>query len=170
MINVEEEVKKAFEKGGYVYDSTKISIKYNSRLKTTLGRCHYRINVTTKRVEPYKLDFSTLFLNTGSDLDIIEVIRHEVAHALVCIETGENHGHDEYFKKMCQRLETSKDQISSQINYKVPIQQVFKYTGICTNCGAVVGQWHRAGKIVKYPHLYNCGKCKTATIKITQNF
>ena len=22
----------------------------------------------------------------------------------------------------------------------------------------------------KYPHLYNCGKCKTATIKITQNF
>ena len=50
--------------------------------------------------------FSSHFLSHADDEDILNVVRHELAHAFVFLETGKRQGHNEKFKAMCFRLGT----------------------------------------------------------------
>lgn len=70
--------------------------------------------------------FSSHFLNNADDEDILNVVRHELAHAFVFLETGKRQGHNEKFRAMCFRLGTkltgrTDDNI---LKYEVPFSAV----------------------------------------------
>lgn len=70
--------------------------------------------------------FSSHFLSHADDEDILNVVRHELAHAFVFLETGKRQGHNEKFRAMCFRLGTkltgrTDDNI---LKYEVPFSAV----------------------------------------------
>ena len=72
-----------------------------------------------------EITFSSHFLANADDEDILNVIRHELAHAFVFLETGKRQGHNEQFKAMCLRLGTKLIGTTDDNNilkYKVPLQ------------------------------------------------
>lgn len=133
----------------------KIEVTINSRLTRTLGRCMYKREAG--HVIPTKIEFSKLLLETASPADIDAVIKHECSHALVTLETGESHGHDSAFKKMCARVGTSNDECSMSLDLDDE-SKFYKYFVVCRKCGQTVGKYHRASKVVKNPDWYHC-KC-----------
>lgn len=152
---------------GYNLDDYNISITINNRLRTTLGRCKgkYINGVFT----PYALEFSKLLLDTSTDKSVVDVIKHECAHVLVSIETGEYHGHDAVFKQMCKRIGTDNDgRVTKNIERTVDESKIYKYFVICKECGQVCGKYHRKGQVVKHPVFYSC-KCGGG-LNVVQNF
>lgn len=70
--------------------------------------------------------FSSHFLDNADDEDILNVVRHELAHAFVFLETGMRQGHNEKFRAMCLRLGTKlvgAQNDCSILKYKVPFDQ-----------------------------------------------
>lgn len=164
---VKDYLREAFTKAGYNFDDYNIEVSFNGRLTRTLGRCKYRI--TNDIAIPYAIEFSKQLIETSTDKSVIDVIYHEAAHALVEIETGKGHGHDLTFKQMCARIGTTNDgTCTKNLERTVDEAIIYKYFIICKNCGKVVGKYQRAGKVVKYPHLYNC-KCG-GSLSVIQNF
>lgn len=144
------------------YDFT-IPVKINKRLTRTLGRVLFISN--SGYTIPQSMEFSYKMLETGDTATIDDVIKHECAHYLVHVETHENHGHDRVFKEMCKRIDCTFDTTQTKVAAYTP--DTYKYTVTCSCCGKVVGCYHRAGKVVKYPERYTC-KCGGSLI-VTQN-
>lgn len=143
-----------------------IDIAVNARLTRTLGRCCYTRNAG--KVTPSKIEFSKLFLETGTKQTIEDVIKHECAHAIACIETGERQGHNNYFKAVCARVGTDNDQCATQAKFEVDDTQVYKYFVYCKKCGKLVGKYHRRGKVIQNLPYYTC-KCG-GSLELKQNF
>lgn len=91
-----QEIKKrcedAFAIVGLEFD---LPVLINSRLTKTLGRCIYKR--CGDQVYPLRIEFSRQFIETSTEQCIQDVILHECAHAIACIETGERQGHNTYF-------------------------------------------------------------------------
>ena len=136
-----------------------IEVKINARLKATLGRCHYEKEGMA--VYPTKIEISRSLIEEHPE-QVYETIVHECAHAIVCLKTGEKHGHDKVWKECCRRLgisdETCADNAASE---------KYKYICTCEKCNIIVGQYFRAGKVVKYPQFYHCANCG-GDIKVEQ--
>ena len=168
MFTVEEltkECNKIFKGAGVSLPG--LEIKINGRLKRVLGRCKY--NTRCGRSVPYCIEFSRDLLETATPHSIMEVLRHECAHAITTARTGERHGHDKVFKAVCSEIGTANDgTYYDDIERTVDMDQVYKYIVVCKNCGAVLGHYYRAGKIVKHPELYTC-KCG-GSLLIKQNY
>lgn len=136
----------------------------NGRLTRTLGR------VTTRAAVPVKMEFSRQFLETSSDNSIIEVILHESAHAIVALETKQNHGHDQVFKDVCARIGCSADEPQTEVERIVDVKS--KYEVWCDDCNALISEFSRACKTtnaVKAGHC-NCGRCRGANLRLVQNW
>lgn len=103
-----------------------------------LGKVCYKeemVPLTNRIGDVYKIErklvmteilFSSHFLNNADDEDIFNVVRHELAHAFVFLETGQSQGHNKKFRAMCFRLGTkltgaTDDEI---LKYKVPFSTV----------------------------------------------
>ena len=136
----------------------------NGRLTATLGRVCWN-----KYGELEKIEFSKIFLASATEQNIIEVILHELAHAFVFLETGEVHGHDATFRRMCQRLGTSRDTSASEVEFKAGVTKAYKYSIICPVCGKEVDTRSRACKLTKNPECFKTNCCN-ATPKVIQNF
>ncbi len=70
--------------------------------------------------------FSSHFLDNADDEDILNVVRHELAHAFVFLETGKRQGHNEKFRAMCLRLGTKlvgAENDCGILKYRVPFDQ-----------------------------------------------
>ena len=143
-----------------------IDIKINGRLTRTHGRCMYQ--VLRGKVTPIRIEFSRQLLETATPHSILEVLKHECAHAIACIETGEKQGHNAYFKSVCHRIGAEYDTCSSSVERTVEDNQIYKYTVICKDCCKILARYHRAGKIVQHPENYHC-KCG-GRISVVQNF
>ena len=79
-----------------------VPIIVNSRLSTTLGRVKYmRVGgaYMAKSIE-----FSKALLDSATDNDIINVIKHEYVHYYLVETTNENHKHDALFKRKCMEI------------------------------------------------------------------
>lgn len=63
-------------------------------------------NKIERRIVIKEILFSSHFLSYADDEDILNVVRHELAHAFVFLETGRKQGHNEKFRAMCFRLGT----------------------------------------------------------------
>lgn len=145
-----------------------LQIKINGRLKKTLGRCKY--NVSCGRPVPYCIEFSRDLLETATPHSIMEVVRHECAHAIVTVRTGERHGHDSVFKKVCTEIGT--DNYGTHydaIERTVDPNTLYKYLIFCRDCGKLVARYHRAGKVVKETSRYFCKNCG-GSLRVDQQY
>jgi predicted SprT family Zn-dependent metalloprotease len=115
------------------------------------------------------MEFSRQFLELGDESAIMDVIRHELAHAFVFMETGRKHGHDYVFKAMCLRIGTRLDMAESDVGYRVPAEEINKYTIRCSECGKIVGYRQRMCPVVKTPENFQSSCCH-ADLVVTQNF
>ena len=166
MTDVLVHINKAFNKAGYNFDESGVEVAVNKRLTKTLGRC--KSKWIGDCLNPYRIEFSEELLTTATDKTIIDVIYHECAHALVGLETGEDHKHDAVFKAMCRRIGTSNDGYCTKVERTVSEDEVYKYFVCCKQCGKVVGKYHRAGNVVKSPWRYSC-KCG-GVLNVVQNY
>ena len=162
---IKEHCADAFRKAGYNINDYNIDIVFNNRLRATLGQCVSR----GVDHQPIRLEFSKQLIETTADKDVVEVIYHECAHALVGIETRERHGHDVIFKNMCARIGCSRDVASADVERVVAEDKIYKYFVVCAGCGKVVSKYHRAGKVIKNADLYTT-KCCNAKILVQTNW
>lgn len=152
-----------FNKLGYNFS---IPVKINSRLTKTWGRYIWN-------GDKEYLEFSKRMIDNCTTEFINTVIAHECAHAIVYLETKEHgHGHDNIFKKVCNRLNMSKAAAAHiKGEYKEEINQydLYKYIVTCQNCNNI---WHysRINKILKNIDKCKCPKCNTFSLNYTQNW
>ena len=128
-----------------------IEVKINARLKATLGRCFYK--QCGFAMYPTKIEISRSLIEEHPD-QVYETIVHECAHAIVCLKTGEKHGHDSIWKACARRLGISDKRCADNA-----ASEKYKYVCSCTQCNRIVGRYFRAGKVVKYPQFYHCADC-----------
>ena len=145
---------KVFNMVGLNFEDYNIEVGINGRLTKTLGRCMYIKRVD--EIKPYRIEFSKQFLETSTPTCILDVIKHECAHAIATIKTGEKHGHDAYFKSVCAKVGTTNDGVTTDAERTVADDKIFKYFVICENCGKVCGKYHKAGKVIQHPEFYTC--------------
>ena len=99
-------------------------VGYKEELVRTKHRAGNWYDVEQKTVIA-EISFSSHFLANADEEDILNVVRHELAHAFVFLETGKRQGHNEKFRAMCLRIGTkligSTDD-SHILKYKMPFQ------------------------------------------------
>lgn len=138
-------------------------IKENGRLTATLGRvCYDEFGIKS-------IEFSKKLLQFGTDVQINDTIRHELAHAFSYWETGEVHGHDSFWKYMAEKLGANPKSFAEGQVYKEPAEKIHKYTLYCKKCGKLVGYRDRACNITKNPEKY-LSKCCEDKITVKQNW
>lgn len=136
----------------------------NGRLTATLGRVCWN-----EDGELDKIEFSKIFLASATEETIMDVIRHELAHAFVFLETGEIHGHDAEFRAMCRRIGTDNSSSMTDVEFKQDASKIYKYSIVCPVCGEEIDTRSRACKLTKHPELFRTNCCDVAPIVI-QNF
>ena len=137
-----------------VYDTP---IKINGRLTKTLGR----VIAEPAMFDTYKpqvIEFSRQLLETSTDESVRQVISHEFCHWAVLVETGQPHGHDAVFKAMCHRIGCDANRPQMKVERIVSDDQLYKYIVKCKDCDNEM-HYNRAGKVVKHPDWYGCGRC-----------
>ena len=160
-------LEQAFIKAGYDFRTANIKVSINNRLTRTHGRCRTKIinNIYT----PVLIEFSPILLNFTEEKDIISIIYHEAAHALVTLETREAHGHDIVFKNMCKRIGTPFNTPSATVKRTVEEDKLYKYFIKCEKCDKIVAKYHRAGSTIQNIDSCYCKKCK-GKLKVIQNW
>ena len=146
-----------------------VPIIENPRLRTTLGRV--MLHGTKSYCYPTRVEFSTHLINTGSEEDIEEVVRHEAAHYIVTQKTKQSHGHDKVFKNMCMKLDCKFDTAKTSLNTPAE-EKEYKYLVKCPDCGITIKGYKR-----KCKSLYDaengkscCPKCGTSRLRIQENW
>ena len=82
------------------------------------------------------------------DHEILDVILHEIAHALDYVRYG-NWGHGKTWKQVCIEIGAKPSRLAYDTSYTVPK----KYNSYCEKCGKSTGKSHRRGN---YTHR-GCG-------------
>lgn len=161
---IESYLRELAESIDLVYDTP---VKINGRLTKTLGRVISE-PAAFDSYKPQVIEFSRQFLETSTDESVRQVIKHEFSHWAVLVETGEVHGHDAIFKAMCRRIGCQADRPQTKVERTVSDDKLFKYIVKCEDCGNEV-HYNRAGKVVKQPWAYSCGRCG-GELHVQKNF
>lgn len=151
--------KKIAETFNYVVD---IPISINNHLSTTLGRVVFK--KVGSKYYPTKIEYSPNIVNLEDSM-AIDVIKHELAHYMVLVDTKQNHQHDQVWKHYATVLGTS-----TKATYKLEhslSKEDYKYEVVCSRCGKTIGKYKRSGTVVKHPSRYKSNCCK-ANIKINR--
>lgn len=168
MENIIGYCEEAFRKAGYDFSEFNIIVGFNNRLTKTLGRC-----ISEKKYDkwyPTALEFSNQLRDTMTIESVKDIVFHECAHALTCIETGEVHGHDAIFKAMCNRIMCVNDGvIARKIERTVSEDSLSKYVVKCPICGTI-GRYSRMGKVLKNLDKCTCGRCGGGSLYYIQNW
>ena len=133
-----------------------LPVRINNRLTRTLGRVCYEGGV------PYVMEISGPMLKTCTDASIIEVVRHEWAHWYAWVASGEIHGHDQYFRDICHKIDCTHDRSRNKVERLVSDKPISKYTITC-GCGQ---QWHYARMCDTIRHIDYCS-CPNCGGKLT---
>ena len=163
LVEVKNICKKIMVSQGYDID---LPISINNRFKNTFGRV--TISYLNNKVE--KVEFAAFLLDSNNDAEIMDTIKHELAHVLAFLFDGQQHGHDSTWKNIFLSLGGSGNVYFSQKKFfGEDIDKAYKYTVYCSKCGKFIQGFARAGKVVKQPQLYKT-KCCRAIVKIKQNW
>lgn len=148
--------------------SCNVPITINSRLTKTLGRVV--INNFIGTWKPTKVEFSKQFIETSSDASIEDVIKHEAAHFIATSRTGEDHGHDTYFKSICAEIGTTNDGTTTKVERTVDESSLYKYAIYCDTCDRVIGGKSRMCRTIKEIKFCTCKACNTSNLRVIQNW
>jgi predicted SprT family Zn-dependent metalloprotease len=151
-----------------VGDEFNIPVSINGRLTRTLGRVIQHIrngHCTSDRME-----FSKQFLETSTEASIKSVIAHEWAHYYVTKVTGENHGHDEEFKKVCAMVGCKDDKTQTKVERIVSEEKLSKYVVYCPTCGEPIGYFTRMCNTLKNIDSCTCKRCGGGNLYYKQNW
>ncbi len=112
-----------------------------SRGKHRIGSCHY---------QDQTIRISHSHIVMGTNAEVMDTIKHEVAHALV----GPGKGHGPEWKTTAWRIGAS-PRASTHLSYNVP----YKYAIKCGVCGRVLQKRHRRmnPNRLRTRHCINCG-------------
>lgn len=144
----------------YGYELT-VPVEKNSRLTRTLGRVKFinRRSLTgRKSCKPIKIEFADYLLQLN-DSEILDTVKHEMAHYFVLMETGESHGHDALWKSWAIKLACN-PRATVKRNAATAVKEEYKYILRCTGCGKIIGKYKRRGKVVKRPGNYRSLCCR----------
>lgn len=157
----------------YGYELT-VPVEINRRLTGTLGRVKFinrRSLPGNKGCEALRIEFS-LYLLQLSDDEILDTVKHEMAHYLVLKETKASHGHDAVWKAWatelgCRPRATVKR--PAALSVKSAKREQYKYILRCTACGKIIGKYKRRGKVIKSPGSYRslCCRAKISVENLT---
>lgn len=132
--------RKPMDENGLQYASLK-----EIKTRTALGKCHQGFGGLTSEIR-----LSSLSLPLCSDAEIVNVITHEMAHALV----GVRHGHDNVWRRKHIELGGNGERLFHTDDTKHYESQIsmYKYVGTCPN-----GHKHPAQRLPSKEH--SCGSC-----------
>lgn len=143
-----------------------VPIELNSRFRSCLGRVSYEwANMACTKVAPTKIEFSKNYVANASDAQVIQTCIHEVTHYIISVKTGCRHGHDKMFKALNKKLGGDGSRLAT-VDRAIMKP---KYTVYCKTCGAVVDNYYRMCKTVKYPNLYR-SNCCNGELRVEQNY
>ena len=144
-------------------DVFSIDVQINKRLTKTLGRV--KSMVQGDKIYPTLMEFSKEMLDTVTREDIISVIRHEWAHYYLAKTTEEDHGHDRYFKAICEEIGCHG---TTTIKVEHTVEKKSKYVLYCKECGEIVAEYNRRCKTVN-EYEYYTSKCCGAGLRLIEN-
>lgn len=143
-------------------DTSKIPIRISTRTTSTWGKCVY--NLSREKVE--ELVFGDRLLRYATYAHLIEVVRHEYAHAFVFIKYGKRDAHGSRWRYWAQKFGCSGSRRNSfQEVTDAQADLATRYKVICASCGMAY-LYQRKANIIKalekdpYCTSYRCGKCK----------
>jgi predicted SprT family Zn-dependent metalloprotease len=108
-----------------------------NKRKKTLGLCFSRL----KRIE-----LSINFIMHNNQAIVTETVLHEIAHAIV----GTEHGHDDVWKEMAERIGASPKRTTRNV-----VMPLGKWQATCGGCGLLFSRYRRP----KYPMGSSCRQC-----------
>lgn len=145
---------------GYI----QVPVTVNPRLTATLGRVKY-MGLGNKTYIAKAIEFSKNLLETGTDNDIMNVIKHEYVHYFLVETTNVNHGHDHVFKDKCKAIGCEHTKTHNPLEN----EGKFKYEVWCNNCG-LIATYSRMGKTLKNLDSCSCSGCHESKLKLIQNW
>lgn len=150
-----------------VGDEFDIPVSINGRLTRTLGRVVQCKNGCDWY--PERMEFSRQLLETATEQSIKGIIAHEWAHYYATKMTGEDHGHDDYFKSICARIGCTEDKVSTKVNRIVSNEQIYKYSVYCPTCGEPIAHYSRMCSTLKHLDECTCKRCGGGNLYYKQN-
>ncbi len=146
-------------------DTSKIPIRISTRMTSTWGKCVcYRVHGKSIVKE---LVFADRLLRWATYDHLLEVIRHEYAHAYVCIAFNKpGEGHISRWRYWAIRFGCSGKRCNSfpEVGSNGRAKQTVKYIVTCTTCGTIF-KYQRRTQVIQALERdpgctsYICGKC-----------
>ena len=146
-----------------------VPVSLNNRLTRTLGRVISERNKYTNVTKNVKVEFSTNLVQTSSDKSIRSVIEHEACHYIATYRSKLPHGHDDYFRAICDEIGCTNNKTTTSVDRLVADEAIYKYTIYCPKCG-VIGGYNRMTKTLQNLDLCGCKKCGSHKLTYKQNW
>lgn len=154
-----EEMKRLDQISGL--DTSAIPVRISSRMTRGWGQCIY--TCVRRKYQVKELVFAERLLKHGTKEHILNVVRHEYAHAYVTLTHNKHHGHDAVWKRAALRFGCnakrceSFDEVDTSISYR--------YKVICQGCGSISRYQKKTGivrELERNPNTarFYCQKCK----------
>jgi len=131
-----EEVRRLLNETGEAmgFDCSFIPVEISTRMEKTMGSFLFREE--KGKIIPHAFRFSQILLSGYYHESVVRnVIIHEYAHYYANVKDNQNHRHDDYFKRICERLG-----IPSHTYFKelLPKSRKNGYILVCSKCGSKV--------------------------------
>ena len=162
---IEERCNKLSKKFGDTFD---IPVILNGRLTRTLGRVTQM--QVGKKWQSTKMEISKALLATATDSSIESVIDHEWVHYYITKLTGEYHGHDSEFKRMCAMIGCSNDGTQTRVERTISESAMYKYTVRCNSCNDDIAFYTRMCSTLKNINECYCKRCGSYNLSVKQNW
>ena len=169
MYNLNRIEERCCELSDFMGDTFDIPIVLNGRLSRTLGQVIQQSNADGKW-ESTRMEFSKSFIASATDKCAEAVIDHEWAHYYATKTTGEPHGHDAVFKRICEMIGCTNDGIKTRVEYTQGAKSPFRYNIHCNDCGETIGQFARMCPTLRNIEDYHCKLCGSENLSVKQNW
>lgn len=133
-----------------------IKVSWNSRMKTTAGRCEYSYYEETVEIK-----LNPKYIKFGKER-VLGTFKHEVAHA-ISFKNYRHKGHGKIFKSVCRNIGGTMNEQFAKNGYEdcgtsEYIFSSYKYLYVCPKCDSSFKRKRRISKKVLSSHV--CSKCR----------
>jgi len=140
-------------------DTSNIPIRISSRMTKGWGKCSYRY--TDKKYYIKELAFAARLLECGTKEHILNVVRHEYAHAYVTLTHNKTHGHDAIWKQAARRFGCN----AKRCDAFDEVNDTYRFKVTCRRRGAVSYYQKRTNVVKKLERepdsaQFFCKKCR----------